>query len=67
VPNGAGDEDAALSQATRRLEAALDRLRAAMRGGTLDAEAARRALEEAERELAAAKRRLEERRRRGGA
>jgi chromosome segregation ATPase len=50
------DDD--LAEVTRRLEQALDRLRAALRGGTLDVEEARRALEDAERELKAARRKL---------
>jgi hypothetical protein len=52
------EDDEAVGQAARRLEQALDRLRAAMRGGTIDLDEARRALEDAERELEEARRRL---------
>ena len=55
TPSRADDD---LAEVTRRLEQALDRLRAALRGGTLDVEEARRALEAAESELKAARRKL---------
>jgi outer membrane protein TolC len=47
-----------LDEVTRRLDQALDRLRAALRGGTLDLEEARAALEQAEKELQAARRKF---------